>query len=239
MNNLIEDITAQVTPIFYPKNAFVIYQNENKSQTYIEHFDIDKQGRMINAHPLSVRESENLSNALTTKEEKDKTFLKPKGIIPTNVLHINPSEKGSLVWYTEAQQRSLYFIDSLGIPSGTAFVPPLLWKATKQSLNIYALKSNCRPTAKAKLYYAPFFNVYENGSVCMGNVDITFEKSTSLEDFMEKWEAYFFESYFSHLQNFNPINGNCINLWKELLKKDSKFPSEQLKQNNKILKDII
>ncbi|MDY3400553.1 PRTRC system protein B [Riemerella anatipestifer] len=235
----IQDLTEQIEPIFYPKNAFVIYQNENKSQTYIEHFDIDQQGRMMNAHPLSVRESENLSKALTTKEERDKTFLKPKGIIPTNVLHINPSKKGSLIWYTKEQKRTLYFVESLEIPSGTAYTPPLLWKATKQSLSIYALKSNRRPTAKTKLYYAPFFNVYQNGNVCMGSVNIDIKKTTSLEDFIQAWETYFFESYFSHLQNFNPINGNCVSLWKQLINTEEKFPLEELKSNNKTLKDIF
>ncbi|WP_018675956.1 hypothetical protein [Riemerella columbina] len=238
MNN-IQDLTEQIEPIFYPKNAFVIYQNKNKSQTYIEHFDIDEQGRMMNAHPLSVRESERLSKALTTKEERNKTFLKPKGILPTNVLHINPSEKGSLIWYTKAQKQNLYFVERLGIPSGIAFVPPLLWKATKQSLSIYSLKSNRRPTAKTKLYYAPFMNVYEKGSVCMGTVDIDIEKSTSLEEFMQLWETYFFNSYFSHLQNFNPINGNCVSLWKQLINTEEKFPLEELKSNNKSLNDII
>ncbi|MRI64571.1 PRTRC system protein B [Ornithobacterium rhinotracheale] len=235
MRELTEDIN---TP-YYPKSAFVVYKNTTNNNCYIEHFDIDEQGRMMNAHPLSVRESENLSKALTTKEERNKTFLKPKGVIPTNVLHINPSEKGSLIWYTKTRKQNLYFIESLGIPSGQAFVPPLLWKATKQSLSIYALKSNRRPTAKTKLYYAPFFNVYQNGNVCMGSVNIDIKKTTSLEDFIQAWETYFFNSYFSHLQNFNPINGNCVSLWKQLINTEEKFPLEELKSNNKTLKDIF
>uniref|UniRef100_UPI0039A7598A PRTRC system protein B n=1 Tax=Ornithobacterium rhinotracheale TaxID=28251 RepID=UPI0039A7598A len=235
----IQDLTEQIEPIFYPKNAFVIYQNENKSQTYIEHFDIDEQGRMMNAHPLSVRESENLSKALTTKEERNKTFLKPKGVLPTNVLHINPSEKGSLIWYTKAQKQNLYFVERLGIPSGRAFIPKLVWKATKDSLSIYALKSNSRPNGNTKLFYAPFFNIYENANVCMGSVSIDIEKSTSLEEFMQLWETYFFNSYFSHLQNFNPINGNCVSLWKELINTNKPFPDKELKENNKTLKDIL
>ncbi|MRJ09334.1 PRTRC system protein B [Ornithobacterium rhinotracheale] len=194
---------------------------------------------MMNAHPLSVRESENLSKALTTKEERDKTFLKPKGIIPTNVLHINPSKKGSLIWYTKAQKRTLYFVESLEIPSGTAYTPPLLWKATKQSLSIYALKSNRRPQEHTKLYYAPFFNVYENSNVCMGSVNIDIKETTSLEDFIQAWETYFFESYFSHLQNFNPINGNCVSIWKQIINTDKPFPTKELKENSKTLKDIL
>ena len=239
MEEQIKDLTEDLNTMYYPKSALIFYHNTYKYKTFVEHFDIDTNGRMINAHPLSEIESEKLAKALTTKEERDKAFLKPKGIIPTNVLHINPSEKGSLIWYTKEQKRNLFFVDKLGIPNGTAFVPPLLWKATQQRLDIYALKSNRRPTAKTKLYYAPFFNVYRNGNVCMGSVNIEIKNSTSLEDFITAWETYFFNSYFSHLQGFNPIKGNCVSLWKQLINTIEKFPLEELKTNNKALKDII
>src|SRR5690606_10668715 len=75
-----------------------------------------------------------------------------KGILPTNILHINPSEKGMVLWYTKAQQRQLYFVESLSIPSGKAHVPPLLWYADKETLSVFALASDRRPTEKAPLY---------------------------------------------------------------------------------------
>lgn len=240
MNTHIEELTEGINTPYYPKSAFVIYKNIANNNCYIEHFDIDEQGRMMNAHPLSVRESERLSKALTTKEERNKTFLKPKGVISTNVLHINPSEKGNLIWYTKAQKRNLYFVERLGIPSGTAFVPTLVWKATKDSLSIYALKSNSRPNGNTKLFYAPFFNIYENGKVCMGSVNIDIKETTSLEDFMQVWETYFFESYFSHLlDNYCPTKRNITNLWKSLIDTEKPFPNKELKENNKTLKDLI
>lgn len=239
MNTEIKDITEELNLSYYPKSAFVIYQSEEKSMCYVEHFDIDEEGRMMNAHPLSIKESECLSKALTTQEHKNKAFLKPKGIIPTNVLHINPNDNSSLIWHTKAEKRPFYFVEKLGIPNGTAFVPPLLWKATKKSLSIYALKSDRRPTANTKLYYAPFFNVYDDGDVCMGTVNVGIENSTSLEDFITAWEKCFFDSYFSHLQDYNPIKGNCVSLWKQLINTEKKFPLEKLKKNNKTLKDII
>ena len=202
-----------------------------------------KGGNPINAHPLTEREAETLAKALIvkTKKEKNQDFLKPKGILPTNILQINPNiENGSVIWYTKSMIRKFYFTENLEIPNEMAEVPAMLWFANKRSLKIFALSSNRRPTEKTELFYAPFFNVYEDGNVCMGTVDVNIQNSTSLEEFTKKWEDYFFNSYFSHLMNeHNPIKGNCVSLWKNLVGTDNSFPKEVLKNANRILKNLL
>lgn len=74
----------------------------------------------------------------------------------------------------------------------------------------------------------------------MGTVDVNIKKSASVEEFTESWENYFFNSYFSHLMNENnPVNGNCVNLWKSLINTDKTFPKEELKTTNIILKNLL
>lgn len=240
MNNP-TDITENFGTLYHPKSALVFYETKGtETDMYVEHFDMDKNGNPINAHPLTVREANVLAKSLQTDEEKSKAFLKPKGILPTNILHINPSEKGTVLWYTKAQQRQLYFVNSLGIPNGTAKVPSMLWLASKSSLTVFALASDRRPTEKTSLHYAPFFNIYEDGKVCMGTVNIDIKNSASVEEFIQAWENYFFNSYFSHLLGRNsPINGNCVAVWKDLIGTDKPFPKEVLKKNNKILKNLL
>ena len=237
----INDITEDFGTLYQPKSALVFYEAKAMEKTmYVEHFDMDNNGNPVNAHPLTVREAELLAKSLQTNEERNKAFLKPKGILPTNVLHINPSENGSALWYTKAQQRQLYFVDSLGIPNGTAHVPAMIWLANKSTLTVYALANDKRPTEKTALHYAPFFNIYESGKVCMGTVSIDIKNSASVEEFICEWEHYFFNSYFSHLMNkHNPINGNCVNLWKDLINTGKPFPKEALKINNKTLKNLL
>ena len=139
MNN-INDITENLGTLYHPKSALVFYQTKGtNTDMYVEHFDMDKNGNPVNAHPLTVNEAKVLAKALRTDIEKDKAFLKPKGILPTNILHINPSEKGTVLWYTKAQKRQLYFVSGLGIPNGITYVPPMLWYASKNSLAVYAL----------------------------------------------------------------------------------------------------
>ncbi len=238
MNNITEDFGT----LYFPKSALVFYEAKSiNTEMYVEHFDMDENGNPINAHPLTVKEANVLTKSLLTDKEKNQAFLKPKGILPTNILHINPSaEKGTVLWHTKAQQRQLYFVNGLGIPNGKAPIPPMLWLATKNSLSVFALATNRRPTEKIPLYYAPFFNIYEDGKVCMGTVNIDIKKSASVEEFIGAWEDYFFNSYFSHLLgNNNPIKGNCVNLWKDLIGTDKPFPKEVLKKNNKILKNLL
>lgn len=239
MNN-VNDITENFGILYHPKSALVFYEAEGKqNDVYVEHFDMDRNGNPINAHPLTVREANVLAKSLQTDQEKNKAFLKPKGILPTNVLYINPTENGSVLWYTKAQKRQLYFVDSLGIPNGIAKVPPMIWFASKSSLAVFALANDRRPTERTPLYHAPFFNIYENGNVCMGTVSIDIKNSASVEEFIQAWEHYFFDSYFSHALCGNLTKTSIVNLWKDLTSSDNPFPKDVLKKNNRILKNLL
>lgn len=238
--NTVNDITENFGTLYHPKSALVFYETiGTNTDVYVEHFDMDSNGMPINAHPLTVKEANVLAKALKTDEENSKAFLKPKGILPTNILHINPSEKGTVLWYTKAQQRQLYFVDSLGISNGKAQVPPMLWFANKSSLTVFALANDRRATEKTPLHYAPFFNIYEKGNVCMGTVSIDIKNSASVEEFIQAWEHYFFNSYFSHSLCENLTKKNIVTLWKDLVNTDKPFPKDVLKKNNKTLKNLL
>lgn len=235
------EITQNFENLYHPHSALVIYQSKDlRSQTYVEHFDMDKNGNPINAHPLTENEAKILAKSLNIQKQNSKAFLKTKGILPINILYINPSKKGSVIWFTKAKKTKLFFTENLGIPNGMAEIPALLWKATQHHLKVFALHSNSRPTEKTELYHAPFFNVYENANVCMGTVDVNIKKSACVEEFTKAWETYFFNSYFSHLVNgHNPINGNIVNIWKELIDYEKSFPKNKLKKSNYKLQNLI
>jgi PRTRC genetic system protein B len=235
-----KDITENFGTLYHPKSALVFYQTKGmNSATYVEHFDIDKNGNPINAHPLTVREANQLAKTLKTTKEQKEPCLKSVGIMSNSILHID-SSNNKVIWFTKAMQRELYFTENLGIAKGIANVPPMLWIANKNSLSVFALGSNRRPKENTKLYNAPFFNVYENGNVCMGTVDIQIKKIALLEEFTIAWENYFFNSYFSHLMpDYNPIKENCVTLWESLINTDKVFPKEVLKKSTKTLKHLL
>lgn len=236
-----KDITQQFGTLYNPVKAFVVYQkNSAEKSIYVEAYDMDKNGCPINAHPLSLKGSTQLASALDTSEELTRKFLKPSGLLPKNVLHLNPEHDGSAIWYTPAQKVSLFFVESLAIPNAEAFVPPLLWKASKNTLYIYAMVADKIINEQTALYHAPFFNLYNDGRVCMGTVKVDIKADCHLQDFMQSWEQYFFKSFFSHLiGNTSPVKGNIIQLWQKLVGSGKPFPIKSLIKNGLTLKKIL
>lgn len=235
-----KNINSQLDEIYTPSMALLIYEGVKKNnEFFIESFMIDKDGYPVNPHPFSEREMTELSERLQTSVRARNTFLDCKGLIPEKLLWYSLG-RGMAIWFTKEQQVDLFFKEELHIPSGKGHVPALVWMASKYSLSVFALQSSERPTGKTDLYRAPFFNCYSNGSVCMGNAKLSTEYASDVEEFMNKWEASFWNSYFSHLNaDESPVTGNLAMLWKELIKTKKPFPVDVLKSSNKILNDLI
>src|SRR5260221_2866626 len=106
MNN----ITNEFNDKYIPYKALLIYncERENNSNintdeansVYVESYDIGLLGNPINAHPLSLKESIALAELLQTSVEMQNGFLKSKGLLPGNLLYVNPDSNGYAVWYT-------------------------------------------------------------------------------------------------------------------------------------------
>lgn len=239
MNN----ITAISKDIYVPKKAIVMYETlvESEQPVYIESFDMDEYGRPINARPLTAEEADDLGRHLQSRQQSQNSFLQSESLLPENILFIDTSTADAgAIWYTKPKKVRLLFKKQLGIPSGTAYIPALLWKATKSDLELFALVENKKPTLKTKLYHAPFFNIYENGSVCMGTVDISIGQRHTLNEFMKAWEGYFFNSYFSHtLTHIATVKTNLVQLWKEQIASSRRFPVSVLKQHSVTLKKLL
>lgn len=228
-------------PLYQPKAALVVFTAGGLSSPYIEYYDMDESGCPVNPHPLSVREAQSLAKALDTRERAGKAFLRPEGVLPANVLHLDPSDNGSVVWYTKPQRQKLYFAESLDLDNGGVALPALVWKANKKELQIFALNGKTKPKADTPLLHAPFFNLYQKGTVCMGNVDIAIKSAATLEEFIAAWQGYFFRSYFSHhINEHNPVGVNLFNLYKELMADPKKpFPTDTLRTTPLTLKNLL
>jgi len=249
MTNISEQFNNQYAPIkallIYESQLTVKdsygYESDRTPQVYVESYDIGKRGQPVNAHPLSMAEILSLSKLFQNTEELKSNYLKPKGLLPSNVLYLDPQADGYVVWYTPSMQIDLYFVEGLGIPAGKAKIPAMVWKATKDSLYVFALKGKGKPNEQTPLYHAPFFNIYENGNVCMGTVQIAIDRFTRLEDFIEKWESYFFNSYFSHtIGSHQGAKSDLVALWQQQVATGKSFPTDQLhKHPNLLLKNLL
>lgn len=232
------DITELFTEIYQPQKVLAIMQ-AGQQKVYIEAYDLDEDNRPINAHPMSFEDSAQLSDILKSSRQLNTNYLKPEGLLPKNVLYLHTDAPGFAIWHTAARKVRLRFIKDLGIPSGEAFIPPMIWKATKQELTVFAIPTD-RPLLSTPLCHAPFFNIHTDGQVCMGTVDVESNRSDSLEAFIKNWEGYFFDSYFSHLiSKRSPVRSNIVQLWKKLITTGNKFPLAELIQTTLTIEDII
>lgn len=236
-----KNITSRFTTQYHPRKSLVMYQAAgSSSECFVEAYDISPEGKMINPHPLSIKESIELGTMLTSSLEKDNHVFEPEGLLPTNVLYASSKGEGTAVWFTPAGNHHLLFREDLGIASGAYPLPALLWKADKEKLHIYALKLSRRPNTKTKIYKAPFFNIHDSGLVCMGTVNIDISKDCKLEQFIEQWQSYFFNSYFSHLLGeVSPVKGNIVQLYQTLAETAQPFPVEELLPISKNIQTII
>ncbi|MBE9599866.1 PRTRC system protein B [Pedobacter sp. MC2016-24] len=226
--------------VYKPVKAIAFYQSQMDQSIYAEILDMDATGQMINPHPLSVTEANSLDDLLNTSDELGQDFLMSKGLLPEHVLYINSRKDGNVIWFTPEMQVDLLFKPELTITDGRANVPPMVWKASRNSLSVYALSRNEKPVLDTRLCFAPFFNIYTDGRVCIGSVKINFDTKCSLEDFITEWQNYFFASTFSHLLgSVSPVKGNVIELWQKLVGSKRKFPLKQLKSTSKTLKSLI
>jgi PRTRC genetic system protein B len=239
------DITEDFENPYTPFKALVFYRQDGEPEEkplYVESYDVSKTGNPINAHPLTMGEMGELKRLIVNSQNGYNTFLHADGVLPGNLLYLDTTpDAENVIWFTGAARQRLYFVDSLGIPSGKlAKVPAMLWKATPKGLFVFALKAAGRPSENTRLYHAPFFNLYNTGAVCMGNVQWSFNKTESVQKFITKWQHYFWNSRFSHLLAGNsPVKNNIVQFWQHQIADRSDFPLSVLKPTNLTLKSIL
>lgn len=171
--------------------------------------------------------------------EQLRGFL-PSEFLPENVLM---RTQETIVWWTPSTIRPMYYVDNKGQElkqlSGKRFPQPaLVFRARPGSLDIRALAADERPTPETPLYLAPYWNVSNNGSVCLGTTKVPREASVKS---LPRWEEAFFESEFTHANASSSLTkhpGGFIGLWKSLIGK-KKFPVEHLCYTKETLAQFI
>jgi PRTRC genetic system protein B len=88
--------------------------------------------------------------------------------------HVLAKSDRMIAWWTPAQRRQMFYQNSEGEAAalnGCTFPqPPLVWRVENGDLVIRALAENGRPEARTKLAFAPFWNLSDDGRVCLGSM---------------------------------------------------------------------
>ncbi len=230
-----------------PKQALIIYEKGDTAQWdsqpyYIEHHNInlDEQGKSIlsQGKPLQKETIKELGKAIID-QEKSKTYLKSKQLFSENLLYFHQEEKKyTLIWYQSPSRQKMYFTKGLGIPTGKASVPTIVYVVKNNNLQIFTTKTKSKPTEKTKLYKAPFHNTGVNGNVCLGQGKKPTIEGKYIEELMKAWENVFWYTKFSEIHG-TPINGDINELWRELINTNKEFPKGYLLPSNTKLNQLL
>jgi PRTRC genetic system protein B len=210
--------------------ALMIYSGAGEN--YIEIHQV-KNGELLAGKPLTRQA---IRQVWKTCYEKVKAASKP-GLLPPNLLYHHGNR---LIWHIPAGRHQLAFRKELAIPSGMAHCPALIFDSTGRGLDLFAIKQRGRPSAKTKLYRAPFHNVGCRGGVCLGSARIP-RPNIPVSKYIAGMEAAFWDSEFSHTNGESPLAGkaNINTLWKRLIESGDRFPNKVLRDTGKRLEDLL
>lgn len=215
-----------------PKMVLVFYKAENT--VYVETTELNE-GKPLGFRPITI---EDIKKILGNIEAAEKGLIECKGLMPSNILFIDiVNGDFKIIWHRPASIKHLQFTSDLKCPNGRAKVPAMIYVATKTRLAVYALKDNKKPKLKTKLFVAPYLNVYQDGSVCMGNAKINIPHISSYTEIMSLWEYLFWNTKFS-----NSGDNSSMTQWRKIMKGNVKeFPETMLKPHQKYatIKDLL
>lgn len=208
--------------LLYGESSYNLYPYRRPFATLHDVIHEDGEARLSAAQLLTPQALYQLLSTINPTETIE--------VLPENVI-ARAADK--VVWWTPASTHRMFFSErgqdkTLRRLNGKMFPhPPLLFKADESHLSIRALAENRRPTPLTKTFMAPYWNCYDNGSVCTGTMTIPTEKSVAVTG---RWEDSFFNSAFSHaagVTKHTSYPGGVLALWKSLEGKH-RFPPRYL-----------
>ncbi len=146
--------------------------------------------------------------------------------------HVLARTQESIVWWAPAAVRSMFYAEEKGrevaLLSGKRFPQPVLvFRARSGSLDVRAVACHSRPEADTPLFCAPYWNVNDQGGVCLGSARVPREVTIAS---LTRWEEAFFQSEFTHpnaMKKLTEHPGGFVGLWTSLLG-ESTFPAQYL-----------
>jgi PRTRC genetic system protein B len=207
---------------FELSDALLVYRENRRSFVTWHAVTLQKQGPPLlgPAQPLTTAFVEDLAVSLSEGARAE--------VLPESVL---AKTDRMIAWWTPRRVRRMFFENAEGKAqqlSGRLFPqPPLVWKVAHGELKIRALLENTRPTVDTTLAVAPFWNLSDDGRVCLGSMRCPESASAGS---IEAWERGFYESAFTHANvgRLTRHQGGHDGLWAGLTGKRGQFPTDTL-----------
>jgi len=172
------------------QHALIIYGYEkdprgeepaNSVDHYVTKHGVDGEGRLLEGAPLTRETLHKICSLVIPS-------LRTMEYIPEKVLAYSPDT--AILWWTLGTTKRVFFTKETGLRSGTYPLPAALFLVVNRVLHTWALATTVRPEPSTPVYHSPFFNVYEGGACCMGNIELP--RDASPGD-INDWEKAFFD----------------------------------------------
>lgn len=165
------------------------------------------------------------------------------GFIAPQILYVGPR---TVAWWRPPSRERVWFntkkppeTDQTAVHIGerTAITPHpgLVFALASGEWYVAAVKGSARPAPDTKLHVAPYFNVWDSGHICEGNVR---RPSKVTPESIAAFERAFFESRFTHpnTKRLVQFKGGAGALWQQLLDGRFKhFPERALRPRRQTL----
>jgi PRTRC genetic system protein B len=207
---------------FELRDALLIYRENRRSFITRHSVTAQKQGPPMlgPAQPLTAAFVEDLAESLSGGVMVE--------VLPETIL---AKTDRMIAWWTPRRLRRMFFDNAEGKAqelNGRVFPQPALaWRVTQGDLKIRALCDNKRPNAETTLAVAPFWNLSDDGRVCLGTMRSPESASAGS---IAGWERGFYESAFTHANvgRVTRHKGGHDALWSELAGRRRRFPADAL-----------
>jgi len=218
---------------FELRDALLIYRENRRSFITWHTVTAQQQGPPLlgPAQPLTTAFIEDLAESLSGGAVAE--------FLPENVL---ARTDRMIAWWTPRRVRRMFFENAEGKAqhlNGRVFPQPaLVWKVAQGDLKVRALGDNKRPNAKTTLAVAPFWNLSDDGRVCLGTMR---SPENACAASIGDWEQGFYESAFTHsiVGRLTRHKGGHDALWAELAGRRRPFPTETLIRLPQTLAEFI
>ncbi|WP_416047426.1 PRTRC system protein B [Cupriavidus basilensis] len=159
--------------------------------------------------------------------------------LPATVLSVGPH---AVTWWCPPCMRRVFFESKeLGNRSSVVPHPGLVFQAAVDGFRVFALRDECRPTPKTKLYEPPYFNTWDAGKICIGTANVPAKIDVNS---IKGWEDAFFNSAFTHPNHGGKrvaYKRGLFAFWKDMLDGTfgKEFPKDALVPFKHSLSDLI
>lgn len=149
--------------------------------------------------------------------------------LPGNIL---AKDENNIIWWVPPCKQRIFFnssADEMSNINAEIQLPGLIFALIETNWYVVAVEGTTRPEAASRVFFSPFFNVWDNNQICVGSTRLPKNRKK-----VNEWTKAFFSSAFTHnnykSKNCQLTDGNTRAMfWKTLIKtRPDEFPMDVL-----------